>query len=319
MVSDQSWADVENKRAGQGVHLTGSALAELLISDGSAPRISSDPAADAKFQRFLTRVRPVRPVAWNVAGGVDQGVEVGGRFSKMSLNVVEVDIGPKERVVISSFLSEVNRAANAVALVKTRVGTGSGWLFNNSLLMTNNHVLTGERTLPGTIEATPEYAVGGSVVFNYQMDTDGMPTPTDERSLRPDLYFFADLATDVVVCAVDGRPGELWGSIPISLDEPLEVGDDVFIIQHPNGQPKEIAFAGNEVFFVNDRVVMYSTDTNAGSSGSPVMDYRWNAVALHHAGGPLRARHDAPGGYGNEGYLLSAIVPLLPSIPSELQ
>jgi V8-like Glu-specific endopeptidase len=38
----------------------------------------------------------------------------------------------------------------------------------------------------------------------------------------------------------------------------------------------------NVVRFVDDAVLQYWTDTEAGSSGAPVFDEEWNVVALHH-------------------------------------
>jgi V8-like Glu-specific endopeptidase len=70
----------------------------------------------------------------------------------------------------------------------------------------------------------------------------------------------------------------------------FRVGDDVFVIQHPRGGPKQIVMANNEVDFVDDTIVHYSTDTLPGSSGSPVFDWQWRLVALHHEGGSSPSR-----------------------------
>ncbi|MEH2279914.1 MAG: LamG-like jellyroll fold domain-containing protein [Nostoc sp.] len=61
-------------------------------------------------------------------------------------------------------------------------------------------------------------------------------------------------------------------------------GDQVIIVQHPKGRKKEIA--------LNDKVIddglyknflRYRTDSDYGSSGSPVFNNKWQLVALHHA------------------------------------
>jgi V8-like Glu-specific endopeptidase len=69
----------------------------------------------------------------------------------------------------------------------------------------------------------------------------------------------------------------------LSLDpaRPPEEGDRVYIIQHPEGLPKQIGMHRNLVVHVDDRVVQYLTDTKGGSSGSPVFNDRWGVVALH--------------------------------------
>jgi S1-C subfamily serine protease len=59
-------------------------------------------------------------------------------------------------------------------------------------------------------------------------------------------------------------------------------GDRVVIVQHPDGLPKKLALAHNVVQYVDEDVLQYWTDTDAGSSGSPVFDERWELVGLHH-------------------------------------
>jgi V8-like Glu-specific endopeptidase len=56
----------------------------------------------------------------------------------------------------------------------------------------------------------------------------------------------------------------------------------VCIIQHPGGQTKKVALQHNLVRDVDTEKIQYWTDTDLGSSGSPVFDDRWDVVALHH-------------------------------------
>jgi V8-like Glu-specific endopeptidase len=72
--------------------------------------------------------------------------------------------------------------------------------------------------------------------------------------------------------------------------------------------------ADNEVSYVGNNVIHYITDTMPGSSGSAVFNERFDIVALHHAGGWLP--QPASGGmyFRNEGILISAILPKLPSL-----
>ena len=57
-------------------------------------------------------------------------------------------------------------------------------------------------------------------------------------------------------------------------------------MQHPNALPLKLALATNGVEQLNQNStrVTYRTNTEPGSSGSPVFDQNWNLVALHHWG-----------------------------------
>jgi hypothetical protein len=73
----------------------------------------------------------------------------------------------------------------------------------------------------------------------------------------------------------------------------------LMIAQYPDGQPLRLALDTNAVIGVNGEGtrVQYATNTDAGSSGSPVFDLDWNLVALHHLGDPA---YDHPPAY-NQG------------------
>ena len=58
-----------------------------------------------------------------------------------------------------------------------------------------------------------------------------------------------------------------------------------FIVQHPAGDRKRVAFVRNQITWVDDRVVQYLSDTQTGSSGAPVFDRDGRLIALHRAGG----------------------------------
>jgi V8-like Glu-specific endopeptidase len=64
------------------------------------------------------------------------------------------------------------------------------------------------------------------------------------------------------------------------------IGEYVTIIQHPRGQPKQLALRENRVVDILEDFVHSITDTHRGSSGSPVFNDQWNVVSLHHSGVP---------------------------------
>ncbi|MDF5722727.1 MAG: LamG domain-containing protein [Rhizonema sp. PD37] len=67
------------------------------------------------------------------------------------------------------------------------------------------------------------------------------------------------------------------------LIEPTGDGNQVIIVQHPKGKIKQIAY--NKVIDngLYKNFLRYNTDSDYGSSGSPVFNAQWDLVALHHA------------------------------------
>ena len=100
------------------------------------------------------------------------------------------------------------------------------------------------------------------------------------------------------------------------------LGEVANIVQHPDGRYKEVVLRENLLVARLAEVLHYLADTEPGSSGSPVFNNEWKAIALHHWGGPWRATTDADGRplkrEINEGIRISAIVGDLRSKRSEL-
>jgi endonuclease G len=161
---------------------------------------------------------------------------------------------------------------------------GTGFLVAPGLLMTNNHVLP-----------TPQSAKGGVVQFNYQCGLDGNMLGAVDFALDPDAFYLTSKSTDLDFTLVairdsaDGGPKLVdfgFRRLAALTDEVL-AGESVTIIQHPNGEPKQVALRENFVLALPDtadRYLYYQTDTSPGSSGSPVFNDDWEVVALHHSG-----------------------------------
>ena len=79
--------------------------------------------------------------------------------------------------------------------------------------------------------------------------------------------------------------GSKWGFIPLRDTIAYAPGQRLNVIQHPRGRRKEVALQSNTVTNIFTNHVRYSTDTEPGSSGSPVLNNSWDLVALHHAAG----------------------------------
>ena len=152
---------------------------------------------------------------------------------------------------------------------------GTGFLVGARLLMTNNHVIA-SRAEASQVEAE----------FGFEHDVDGVLSDPVQFNLHPDEMFFTDSNLDFTLVAVapfseGGVSIERFGRLPLIPISGKGVGGEwVSIVQHPNGQPKQIAIRASQIISLDpatvpgidlDHFIHYSTDTEPGSSGSPVL------------------------------------------------
>ena len=215
-----------------------------------------------------------------------------------------VDFNPLERIsgknqlVNSFFLPLGAERARAVGRIVTQtgVGIGTGFLISPRLLMTNNHVIEDERS-----------AGLCRVEFDYMRRPDGGDCATQLFRLLPGEFFLTsttrddhDLNLDYTIVAVEpvnARGEELAGRGSISLlatSGELTVMELASIIQHPGGDPQQVALRDNIVVKSLEHFIHYESATQPGSSGSPVFNDQWQLAALHHSGVPEQVR---PGVY----------------------
>ena len=176
------------------------------------------------------------------------------------------------------WLTEGAQVADAVALLRTERSLGTGFLVSPWLLLTNHHVLEG-----------PDDATGAHAVFRYVADDRNRITAAQEGLFAPERCFVTsgidDLDYTLVALApmADGRaPGAVLSALPMRGAARRVVRDQpVNIIQHPQGRPREIAIRNNRLIGFDQRYLSYETDSEPGSSGSPVLDDDWELIGLH--------------------------------------
>lgn len=225
-----------------------------------------------------------------------------------------------------AWLEAGRRASDAVARIISRGGApiGTGFLVSDRLLLTNNHV----------IESA---AQAGKLLAEFRFEVPwGHGAPQSLRFTLDPLAFFQTMPTDDLdfTLVALGRgldrdvPLTQFGCCPLS-DSAVKhsVGEPVNIVQHPDGDLKQVVFRENRIVHRDRQVLHYVADTEGGASGSPVFNDEWQVVALHHWGGPHLEQMDADGRPlrqdVNEGIRISAIVKKLrelrPHMPSPQQ
>jgi endonuclease G len=199
-----------------------------------------------------------------------------------------------ERILGISNLFPINYlsrgAAKARAVAKIQLyyrgaipaESGSGFLVAPGLLLTNNHVI-----------ATREEARTAKAVFDYQQNDDFEYESPKTFELSDSIFFtserFALDFTFVAVRPVNARGEHLsdFGHFTLIEESGKAVKNEpVSIIQHPQGDHKALALRDSKILGVKGDFIYYSTDTEPGSSGSPVLNDQWLPVALHHRSVP---------------------------------
>lgn len=189
----------------------------------------------------------------------------------------------------AAFLLQGAQVSRSVGRITVRTSSGrplhwgTGFLVSPRLLMTNNHVIaTGAEAAPSIIE------------FNYHIQPDGRTAIPIVFNLEPQSFFITHPQLDYTLVAVQavntaGVQLASRGWNPLLPDQgKILVGERANILQHPQGEPQQLALRQNEISALLDDFLHYISDTHQGSSGSPVFNDQWELFALHHAGVPQR-------------------------------
>lgn len=242
------------------------------------------------------------PVRWCAGRSTTRNTELAQRQAlpktQHDAMVVQEQLIGTNNLKPISYLMWAYQIAAAVALVQIPGrGSGTGFLIGANVLMTNNHVLRNAQEA-GIAKAR----------FNYQYDRGGRLEQSEYFDLLPDLVFHTNVELDYSIVGVAGAPGHRYGVIPIGGNPMVNPGEPVTIIQHPLGQPKQIAMVDNEVKYADATIVQYLTDTLPGSSGSPVFNGDFELIGLHHSGGWVPEPQSSSTHFRNEGIFIGAIV-----------
>ncbi|CAN1211125.1 Serine protease [Tumidithrix helvetica PCC 7403] len=269
--------------------------------------LQAEPDRDRAVQRVAAIARISSETASRIVNNEDPSA-LG--LTGESLRKAEAIQGKTIDYVGVAWLEAGRIATHAVARIVFLDGQpqGTGFLVSDRLFLTNNHVIADKASARGML-----------VEFRYELGLDQrLPAPI-RFELDPDAFFETDETDDLDFTLIAlGRPINSgvsvseFGCCPLSSSSAKHtVGEPVNIVQHPNGDYKQVIVRENRIVHRGNTVLHYVADTEPGASGSPVFNDEWQVVALHHWGAPhreqsrgsQRLRTDV-----NEGIRVSAIV-----------
>ena len=207
-----------------------------------------------------------------------------------TLESLEAKIGPRDVTVEATFLTRGAAVAASVAkILVPRVFdgaeqsddtvSGTAWVVAPTLALTNHHVINARDSSVEEDASDDDFAAqaaGSSLEFGYySLDAEpevvavtGVEASDRERD-------FALLRLQTPRAPLKLRTDAYIQSAGTTLSRRVN------LLQHPNGEPMRLGFRDNFIVSGDDRWLTYLTDTDVGSSGSPVCNDDWEVVALH--------------------------------------
>lgn len=206
-------------------------------------------------------------------------------------------VDPMQKLKEVWYMERAVQASRSVGrvLFPGNKGFATCFLIAPDIIMTNHHVFGKESDTEGV-----------KIQFNYrEVYGEGLVDP-DEYTCDAARVFITDQPLDYTVVALSKEVSQEWGYLSLQHQQTIGQGDHIAIIQHPGGAPLQIAVRDNSAAFVDDNTIEYLTNTEYGSSGSPVFNDEWNVVALHSQ----RVEHPQKKGlwYRNRGTRIEAIL-----------
>ena len=268
--------NIKQLEAELGINLN-SPAAQANSSEESTTQTTATPSTDAPE---LEKIRSDRAISGNYSDAVDA--------------------------------EQATRFGQAVCLVEAQGyggELGTGFLVAPNLILTNYHVVDAV----GAIGDLQQKAAKLAFRFGYRGSGTsiklGQLIKVKQKqpllvSSEPEKLDYALLQLEQPAC---DESGNALVPLTIIFDRLLRKEDSIWIVQHPLGGT--LRFAQGRISQVDQQRhrFEYNTNTEPGSSGSPVFDRYWNLVGLHHSGTPYPAKTGKD--IGNEGLLLSAIWP----------
>ena len=244
------------------------------------------------------------------SGSPPSGSPASDSSSPFNLNIrPEAQIASSDETVSVHFLNRALTTSRSVAKVLVHrhdagqpsflgdrpwLVNGTGWFIAPHLLITNHHVINARRTVmqpeaPASDQDFKLQAENTTVILDYFDDN----VQSERVASGAGALEAADVDLDFAILRLPtidrGALQRVNHLIRKTVEQPL--GSRVNVLQHPHGQPMVLGFRDNFVVQGDEQLLTYLTDTNSGSSGSPVCNDRWQVAALHSGSRNIAAQN----------------------------
>lgn len=157
---------------------------------------------------------------------------------------------------------------------------GTGWLLDQSHIMTNHHVMNARDSLEADASESDLQLQGQNTLVQFDFDSED--ADMNEQTVTKLVHSNKQLDYAILeLTEVTKRSSlTLWqNEVTLPSNQVIPVN----IVQHPGGASKQIGMRNNLAARITDLDLAYFTDTKGGSSGSPVCNDQWQVIALHKA------------------------------------
>ncbi|QDW35834.1 trypsin-like peptidase domain-containing protein [Bradyrhizobium sp. KBS0727] len=186
----------------------------------------------------------------------------------------------REPIVRYKDIPDIYGRARSIAKLTFIAGLSSamctGFLISEDRMLTNEHCIN-------------QAAVCNSLVaiFGYELDERNAVKVGEQHRCVKFLGSSSEL--DVAMIQLADKPGTKWGSLVLN-QRKIVKDEQVYMIQHPQGEPKQISRKDCSVTTVladgnaTGTDFGHKCDTLQGSSGSPMLGSDFTVIGLHHFG-----------------------------------
>jgi endonuclease G, mitochondrial len=154
---------------------------------------------------------------------------------------------------------------------------GTAWVLADGYVLTNHHVVNARTSEEAPASAEDLLQQARSSEIEFDLDA---PHSSTTRVAVEDLVV-SDARLDYALLKVATTERAPLARVDSTFAFRPTSWQPVNIIQHPRGEYKRLGIRSNLVTAATATEIRYFTDTDIGSSGSPVCDDNWRVVALH--------------------------------------